>query len=84
MEFLSTLHPDVKLLLVGGALALLAGLVSGTKRNEHRYMAVFVVLMVITGVRVHQHDAQDEAERSVRADSAINQMKSGNVHAARR
>lgn len=84
MDFLSTLHADVKLLLVGGALALLAGLVSGTKKNEHRYMAIFVVLMVIAGVRFHQHSAQDDADRSASTDAAINHMKSGGVRSARR
>jgi len=61
MEFLTTLHTDVKLLLVAGALALLAGLVSGSKRSEHRYLALFTVMMVIAGVRFHQHNAQDNA-----------------------
>lgn len=82
MEFLSSLQLDVKLLLVGGALALLAGLVSGTKKNEHKYMAVFTVLMVIAGVRFHQHGAQDDAERAASTDAAVNHMKSGSVRAA--
>jgi len=61
MEFLSNLHTDVKLLLVASALALFAALVSGSKRKEHRYMAVFAILMVVAGVRFKQEGEQDVA-----------------------
>ena len=61
MEFLSNLHTDVKMLLVAGALALLAALLSGTKKNEHRYMALFTIIMLGTGYRFHVHEREDEA-----------------------
>ena len=61
MEFLSTLHTDVKLLLVAGALALLAALLSGTKKNEHRYMALFTLVMLGAGYRFYAHEREDEA-----------------------
>ncbi|MEJ8836376.1 hypothetical protein [Ramlibacter sp. AN1133] len=61
MEFLSNLHTDVKLLLVAGALALLAALLSGTKRNEYRYMALFTVVMLGAGYRFYAHEREDEA-----------------------
>ena len=61
MEFLSSLHVDVKLLLVASALALFAALVSGSKKKEHRYMAVFTLLMVVAGVRFRQETDQDVA-----------------------
>jgi len=61
MEFLSNLHTDVKLMLVAGALALMAALLSGTKKNEHRYMAVFTLIMLGAGYRFHVHERDDEA-----------------------
>ena len=72
MDFLSTLHTDVKLLLVASALALLAALVSGSKRKEHRYMAMFAVLMVVAGLRFKQEGDQDDlaAGRSL-GDTAV-------------
>jgi len=77
MDFLNSLYPDVKWLLVAGALALLAGLVSGTKRNERRYLAVFTVFMAIAGVRYHQHTQQDLEDHAARTDAAVNRMKAG-------
>ena len=77
MDFLNSLHPDVKWLLVGGALALLAGLVATTKRNERRYLVVFIAFMAVAGVRYHQHTVQDQEESAQRTDAAINRMKSG-------
>ena len=76
MDFLSTLQWDVKLLLVAGALALLAGLFTGSKRNEHRYMALFTVLMIIAGVRFHLQNAQDVAAAS-HTDTAASQPRTG-------
>ena len=64
MEFLSTLHTDVKLLLVAAALALLAGLFTGAQKSERRYVALFALLMVVAGFRFHQQQAQDEAARA--------------------
>jgi len=61
MEFLSNLHTDVKLLLVAGALALLAALLSATKRNEHRYMALFTIVMLGAGYRFYAHEREDDA-----------------------
>ena len=77
MDFLSSLHTDVKLLLAGGALALLAALVSGSKTKEYQYMAVFAVLMAAAGVRYNQQQAQDLAEAERRTDHALNQPGSG-------
>ena len=71
MDFLSTLHTDVKLLLVASALALLAALVSGSKRKEHRYMAMFAVLMVVAGLRFKQEGDQDLAAGRSLGDTAI-------------
>jgi hypothetical protein len=76
MDFLSTLHTDVKLLLVAGALALLAALLSATKKNEHRYMAVFTVVMLVAGYRFHVHEREDEAEATARANGAAVQQTS--------
>jgi hypothetical protein len=59
MDFLSTLHADVRMLLVAAALALLAGLVSGTKRKEQRYIAICALLLVVAGVRHYQQEKQD-------------------------
>ena len=61
MDFLSNLHTDVKLLLVAGALSLLAALMSGTKRNEYRYMVVFTLVMLGAGYRFYAHEREDEA-----------------------
>ena len=71
MEFLSSLHTDVKLLLVAGALALLAALLSATKRNEHRYIALFTIVMLGAGYRFYGHEREDEAlaRAQVRASS---------------
>ncbi|HET8747631.1 MAG TPA: hypothetical protein VFM98_18680 [Ramlibacter sp.] len=62
MEFLSNLHTDVKLLLVAGALALLAALVSATKKNEYRYMTVFSLVMLAAGWRFYAHEREAEAQ----------------------
>ncbi len=59
MEFLSSLHTDVRLLLVGGALALLGGLLCGSKKMEHRYLALFTLLMVAAGYRFHVEQQGD-------------------------
>jgi hypothetical protein len=64
MEFLSNLNTDVKLLFVGAALALVAALLSGSKKKEHRYMAVFTVLMVGAGYRIHQEGSRDASLES--------------------
>jgi hypothetical protein len=86
MEFLSNLHTDVKLLLVAGALALLAALVSGTKRNEAKYMALFSIVMLGAGYRFYAHEREDEAlaaaeaRASVRAEAPA-QPLARNVHA---
>ncbi|GAB3647697.1 hypothetical protein [Ramlibacter alkalitolerans] len=61
MEFLSNLQTDVKLLLVAGALALMAALLSATKRNEHRYMALFSIVMLGAAYRFYAHEREDEA-----------------------
>jgi hypothetical protein len=73
MEFLASLHTDVKLLLVGGALALLAALLSDTKGKEYRYMAVFALCMGIAGVRYNQQQAQDIAEADQQTQRALAQ-----------
>lgn len=65
MEFLGNLHTDVKLLLVGAALALVAALLSGSKRKEHRYMAIFTLLMVGAGYRIHQQGQEPGADTGV-------------------
>ena len=70
MDFLSTWPTDIRLLLVGSALALLAGLFTGTKKNELRYLALFTVLMVIAGVRIHQENRQEESEQAVRSTTS--------------
>ena len=77
MEFLSNLQPDVKLLLVAGALALLAALLSGTKRNEHRFMALFTVVMLVAGWRFHVHE--QEAEVQAAGATKVVHSKSGNT-----
>lgn len=69
MDFLSTLHTDVKLLLVAGALALLAALLSATKRNEHRYMALFTIVMLGAGWRFYAHEREEEAQAQSRANT---------------
>jgi hypothetical protein len=71
MDFLSNLHTDVKLLLVAGALALMAALLSGTKRNEYRYMTVFTLVMLGAGYRFHVHEREDQAlaEAQARANA---------------
>ena len=51
MEFLTTLSRDVQLLLVGAALSLLAALLSGTKKGEHRYIVVFALCVAVGGWR---------------------------------
>ena len=76
MEFLSTLQTDVKLLLVAGALALLAALLSGTKKNEHRYMAVFTVVMLLAGYRFHVYEREGEAQATARANGTVVQQTS--------
>jgi hypothetical protein len=88
MDFLSNLHTDVKLLLVAGALALLAALVSGTKRNEAKYMALFTLVMLGAGYRFYAHEREDEAlaraeaQSSVRAEAAAQPAaRSGHVRA---
>lgn len=75
MEFLSTLQGDVKLLLLGGALALLAGLFSGNKKSERRYTALFTVLMLAAGVRFHLEQRESAAADSVRPATAVSQAK---------
>lgn len=71
MEFLSQLPTDVKLLLVGAALALLAALLSGSKKKEHRYVAIFTLLMVAAGYRFHTEVGQAPADDTagVQADA---------------
>ena len=71
MEFLSNLHTDVKLLLVAGALSLLAALLSATKRNELRYMTIFTLVMLGAGWRFYAHEREDEAlaEAQARANA---------------
>lgn len=73
MEFLNTLHYDVKLLLVAGALALLAGLVSGSKKGEYKYMTMFAILMAVAGWRYQVEQAQDLAAAE-RTDTAATQQ----------
>lgn len=68
MEFLSTLPNDVKLLLAGGALALLGALMSGTKKNEHRYLAVFAVLLFVGAYRYAQEMRNAVPEESARVN----------------
>jgi len=75
MDFLSNLHMDVKLLLVASALALLAALVSGSKKKEHRYMAVFTVLMVVAGLRFKQEGEQDLAAERFSADTGVSPVR---------
>lgn len=74
MEFLSTLHYDVKLLLVAGALALLAGLVSGSKKGEYRNITIFALLMAAAGWRYQTEQAQDLAAAAERTDTAATQQ----------
>jgi hypothetical protein len=76
MEFLSNLHMEIKLLLVASALALFAALVSGNKKKEHRYMALFAVLMVVAGVRLKHEDEQEVATDRLAADVAVSHAKS--------
>ena len=77
MDFLSNLHTDVKLLLVAGALALLAALLSATRRNEFRYVALFTVVMLAAGYRFYAHEREDQALAGLRADVPSPQAKSG-------
>lgn len=69
MEFLSQLPADVKLLLVGAALALLAALLSGSKKKEHRYVAIFALLMVAAGYRFHTEMGQASADDTGRVQA---------------
>ena len=71
MEFLSQLPTDVKLLLVGAALALLAALLSGSKKKEHRYVAIFTLLMVAAGYRFHTELGQASADDASRVQAEI-------------
>ena len=73
MDFLSSLNIDVKLLLVAAALALVAGLLSGTKKNEHRYLFVFTLLMVAAGVRFHQESNGGGGEQARAGGTAVSQ-----------
>lgn len=73
MEFLRTLQTDVQLLLVAGALALLAALLSATKKNEHRYVAVFSVVMLLAGYRFHVHQLEEEAQAASQGTAAAKQ-----------
>jgi hypothetical protein len=87
MDFLSNLHTDVKLLLVAGALALLAALLSATKRNEHRFVALFTLLMLGAGYRFHVHERDDQAlvQAQARAEaSAQPATKTGSTRAKSR
>jgi len=83
MEFLSNLHTDVKLLLVAGALALLAALVSATKKNEYRYMTLFTLVMLGAGYRFYAHEREDEAlaqaqaRASARAEAPLDAAPKG-------
>ena len=79
MEFLSTLHSDVKLLLVAGALALLAALLSATKRNEQRYITLFALVMLVAGYRFYAHEREDEAQEAVSAQAPVQAVKAGHV-----
>jgi hypothetical protein len=83
MDFLSNLHVDVKLLLVASALALLAALVSGSKKKEHRYMAVFTVLMVVAGLRFKQEGEQDLAAERFSPDTGVSAVRSVSRQVAR-
>lgn len=76
MEFLSNLHTDIKLLLVASALALFAALVSGNKKKEHRYMAVFAVLMVVAGVRFKHEDEQEAVTDRLAAGTTVSHARS--------
>lgn len=87
MEFLSNLHTDVKLLLVAGALALLAALLSASKRNEYRYMALFSIVMLGAGYRFYAHEREDaalaqaQARESARAEASFAPAsKGGSAH----
>lgn len=62
MELLSTLHTDVKLLLVAGALALFAGLVSGSKKKEYQYVVLCALLLAVAGYRYQHEQDQDSAQ----------------------
>jgi hypothetical protein len=83
MDFLSNLHTDVKLLLVAGALSLLAALLSGSQRNEHRFMALFTVLMLAAGYRFYAHDSEDEAQQAARATAPVTIQQSRSSNGAR-
>ena len=83
MDFLRNLHVDVKLLLVASALALLAALVSGSKKKEHRYMAVFTVLMVVAGLRFKQEGEQDLAAERFSADTVASPVRNVSRQVAR-
>jgi hypothetical protein len=76
MDFLSNLQTDVKLLLVAGALALLAALLSGTKRNEHRYMALFTLVMLAAGWRFHVHEQAEQQAQGRRGENTVVHSKS--------
>jgi hypothetical protein len=80
MEFLSNLHTDVKLLFVGAALALMAALLSGSKKKEHRYMAVFTILMVAAGYRIHQEGNTEQA--ADRGDQVMQSKRATGKNAA--
>jgi len=75
MEFLSNLQTDVKLLLVVGALALLGALLSGTKRNEHRFIALFTVVMLAAGWRFQVYEKGTEIQ--ARNDNTLVHSKGG-------
>ena len=81
MEFLSTLQTDVQLLLVAGALALLAALLSATKKNEYRYVAVFTVVMLLAGYRFHAYQLQEEARAAAGGSSAAAKQTSRSASA---
>jgi hypothetical protein len=81
MEFLSTLQRDVQLLLVAGALALLAALLSATKKNEHRFVAVFSVVMLLAGYRFHVHQLEDEARAAAKGGTSAVKQASPSVSA---
>ena len=82
MEFLSDLSTDVKLLLVAGALALLAALLSATKRNEHRYMALFTVVMLAAGWRFQAHER--ELELQPRGENTVVHSKGASARSGTR
>lgn len=75
MEFLSQLQTEVKLLLVVGALALLGALLSATKRNEHRFMALFTVVMLAAGWRFQAYEVAPEVQ--ARDDHTVVHPKGG-------